>query len=81
MGTFAHARGCVHADRRQILIVSKSRLGHLPQQQDFLGAATNAQCVRIVADSHRKKSRLQRLSFAWPRKVSHEGPVQFGSCR
>ena len=25
-------------------------------------------------DSHRKRSTLHRLSFAWPRKVSQEGP-------
>src|SRR5437016_9190296 len=29
-----------------------------------------------VADSHRNRSMLQRLSFMWPRKVSQEGPPE-----
>src|SRR5216684_5686673 len=31
---------------------------------------TRTQWVRNVADSHRNRSILQRLSFMWPRKVS-----------
>ncbi len=34
------------------------------------------QWVRSVADSHRNRSMLQRLSFMWPRKVSQEGPPE-----
>jgi hypothetical protein len=30
---------------------------------------TRTQWVRNVADSHRNRSILQRLSFMWPRKV------------
>ena len=32
--------------------------------------------VRNVADSHRNRSILQRLSFMWPRNVSQEGPPE-----
>ena len=37
--------------------------------------------VRSIADSHRNMSTLHRLSFAWPRSVSHEGPLAPGSGR
>src|SRR6266851_6794806 len=37
---------------------------------------TRTQWVRNVADSHRNRSTLQRLSFMWPRKVSQEGPAE-----
>ena len=33
--------------------------------------------VRNVADSHRNKSRLQRLSFRCPMKVNQDGPPEF----
>ena len=32
--------------------------------------------VRKVADSHRNRSKLQRLSFTWPMKVSQDGPPE-----
>ena len=32
------------------------------------------QWVLNVADSHRNRSQLHKLSLAWPRKVSQEGP-------
>ena len=35
-----------------------------------------AQWVRSIADSHRNRSILQRLSFMWPRNVSQEGPPE-----
>src|SRR5829696_5653835 len=41
---------------------------------------TRTQCVLRVADSQRNRSQLHRLSFAWPRNVSQEGPpVRFRS--
>src|ERR1700694_4872146 len=42
---------------------------------------TRTQWVRNVADSHRNRSTLQRLSFMWPRNVSQDGPpgVRFRS--
>jgi hypothetical protein len=39
------------------------------------------QWVRNVADSHRNRSRLQRLSFMWPMKVSQDGPAESFSGR
>jgi hypothetical protein len=39
---------------------------------------TRTQWVRNVADSHLNRTRLQRMSFMWPGKVSQEGPR--GSC-
>ena len=35
---------------------------------------TRTQCVFKVADSHRNKSQLHRLSLVWPRNVSQDGP-------
>lgn len=37
---------------------------------------TSTQYVRNAADSQRNRSMLCRLSFAWPKKVSHEGPLR-----
>ena len=37
---------------------------------------TRTQCVLKVADSHRNKSQLHKLSFMWPRNVSQEGPPE-----
>src|SRR5215510_8113572 len=34
---------------------------------------TRTQCVVKVADAHRSKSQLHKLSFVWPRKVSRDG--------
>jgi Transposase IS116/IS110/IS902 family len=42
---------------------------------------TSTQCVRRTADSHRKRSRLHRLSFVCPRSVSQDGPVESGAGR
>ena len=36
---------------------------------------TRTQHVLRVADSHRKRSQLHKLSFVWPRNVSQEGPA------
>src|SRR5215472_2505973 len=38
---------------------------------------TRTQCVVKVADAHRNKSQLHKLSFVWPRKVSQDGPPVF----
>jgi hypothetical protein len=35
--------------------------------------------VCMTADSHRNRSRLHRLSFAWPRTVSQDGPFESGA--
>src|SRR5262249_38789979 len=35
---------------------------------------TKIQWVVNVADSHRNRSQLHRLSFIWPRNVSQDGP-------
>ena len=40
---------------------------------------SSTQWLRKIADSHRNRSMLQRLSFVCPRKVSHEGPHESGS--
>jgi hypothetical protein len=47
----------------------------------YWSITTNTQCVRKVADSHRNKSTLHRLSFIWPRKVSQDGPPVPGAGR
>src|SRR5262245_3186238 len=39
---------------------------------------TSTQYVWRTADSHRNRSTLHRLSFAWPRTVSHDGPQDSG---
>jgi hypothetical protein len=39
---------------------------------------TSTQCVRRTADSHRKRSRLHRLSFVCPRSVSQDGRAESG---
>ena len=41
----------------------------------YWSITTNTQCVRRIADSHRNKSTLHRLSFIWPRNVSQDGPL------
>src|SRR5690242_3036866 len=40
---------------------------------------TRTQCVFKVADSHRNKSQLHKLSFMWPRNVSQDGPPESDS--
>src|SRR5215469_7205610 len=35
---------------------------------------TSTQCVRRLSDSKRNRSLLYKLSLAWPRKVSQDGP-------
>src|SRR5271169_3313957 len=42
----------------------------------YRSMTTRTQWVRKVADSHRNRSVLQRLSFMWPRKVSQDGPPE-----
>src|SRR3954454_18707416 len=37
---------------------------------------TSTQWVLSVADSQRNRSQLHKLSFAWPRNVSQEGPPE-----
>src|ERR1700730_4665686 len=39
---------------------------------------TSTQCARRMADSHRNRSTLHKLSFACPRTVSHDGPAASG---
>ena len=40
----------------------------------YWSITTRTQWVRNIADSHRNRSMLQRLSFACPRNVNHDGP-------
>jgi hypothetical protein len=42
---------------------------------------TSTQWLRSVADSHRNRSVLYRLSFACPKNVSHDGPFESDSGR
>src|SRR5262249_49024 len=45
----------------------------------FWSMTTNTQYVRNATDSKRIRSRLQKLSFMWPRNVSQDGPSPFGT--
>src|SRR5215813_9787325 len=44
----------------------------------YRSITSNFQYVRSPADSHRNRSRLHKLSFMLPKKVSHEGPSEVG---
>jgi hypothetical protein len=47
-------------------------------RREYWSITTITQCVLSNIDSQQIRSTDQRLSFMWPIKVSHDGPLSFG---
>ena len=74
------ALNCLVEHPTQCTAVNGSGMDASPRSAECIGPSP-PEWVRSISDSQRNRSMLQRLSFACPRNVSHEGPLESGSGR